>query len=126
MDITVNAPKALVQTGAGFFELFLGADAYATYRNGEAVKITTTDGEVEGTVVNVAIGPLGQFLGMGQPHVSALGKAYDVRNLVDALEARAPKGKAAAAIDPRTLYTAVYVNVPYVAPVFAVPGAPAV
>jgi hypothetical protein len=123
MDITVNAPKALVQTGAGFFELFLGADAYSTYRNGEVAKITTTDGVVEGTVTNVAIGPLGQFLGMGQPHVSAVGKAYDVRNLVDVLEARAPKNKAA--IDPRTLYTAVYVNVPYVAPTYPAPAAPA-
>lgn len=114
MDITINAPKAVVQNGMGFFDLFLGADKFSEVRNGEAVTITATDGTVEGTVSSVQIGVLGQFLGAGVPHVTNLGRAQDVRNIVDALEARAPKTKGV--VDPRTLYTAVYVTVPYAAP----------
>ncbi|MCP1540128.1 hypothetical protein [Methylorubrum extorquens] len=129
MDINLpNANSSAVQNGMGFFELFLGIDAYSANRVGDTVKITTKDGTVEGSVSSVTIGPMGQFLGMGAPHVSAIGRAPDVRTTVDALEERYPakvKGNEKA-LDPRTIYTAVYVSVPYVSPGMIPTPAPAV
>ncbi|TXN08943.1 hypothetical protein FV222_00285 [Methylobacterium sp. WL103] len=125
MDITVNASKNVIPVGMSFFEVFLGADTYASTRTGDAVKVTTADGDVDATVQSVQIGPLGQFLGQGVPHVSNLGRAHDVRSMCDAIEKRYPASKKAnkEALDPRTLYTAVIVAIPAPTPVAAI-GAP--
>lgn len=126
MDINLpNTNKAAISNGMGFFELFLGVDSYTSVRSGETVKITTADGVVEGKVSAIELGPLGRFFSQGVPHTSSLGRGYDVRALADSLEDRYPakvKGNDKA-LDPRTIYTQVVVQVPYVAPVVSAPTA---
>ena len=126
MDLALpNAPKAVVANGMAFQALFLGANTYGTVRSGEDVNITCSDGTIVGKVQSVSVGPMAQFLGTGLMHAANVGKpGGDVRSVIDDLEARYVSGKdTKKALDPRTLYTAVIVAVPYVPPVAVVPPA---
>lgn len=125
MKITVNATKASIQNGMGLFDLYLGAETYGAVRTGEKVEITCTDGETEGTIQSVQIGPLGQFLQGPATFVDLAGRVSDLRSLVDALETRYPPTKTNKSLDPRTLYTAVFVSVPYAQPTGTVTLVPA-
>ena len=98
--------------GLTFFELHRGVEPYTSLRNGAVVTGKAGTADVSAVIDSVQLGPLGQFLQQGHPHVSNVGKPFDVRALVDAVEAKSSTGaKDAKVVDPREIYTAVYLRV---------------
>lgn len=125
MKITLSTvTKSALPAGRVFMVLDRGPDAYCNLRAGNSLDLVVDDGTVTGTVVGVSVGPLCNHFNpaqLGQPaHYAVVpqpnGMPGDVRDMVDALEKQFPKD--AKAIDPRTIYSAVQVQLPLPSPTF--------
>ncbi len=114
MDLQLPANAVpFLYAGTTFFDLFPGTSVYGEARAGQELTVKAGDADVTVRVDNIQIGPFGQFLAPNHPHIAHIGRAHDVRAIVDHVENANPDDPKV--LDPRAIYTAVFFNVVSVA-----------